>query len=113
MLKFAADANFNWRILRGIVRSLPEFDLITAQEAGLDAASDDEVLAWAATEGRVLLTHDARTMPSHAARRIEEGLPMPGLILVTRIAIGDAIQQLCVIAVAGDPKDLVDRVEFL
>lgn len=86
---------------------------MTAQDAGLNEAPDDEILAWAAADGRVLLSHDVRTIPPHAARRVEMGLSMPGVVLVTGTAIGDAIEQLCVVAAAGDPGDLIDRVEFL
>jgi hypothetical protein len=40
------------------------------------------VLAWASEQGRILLTHDAATVPTDASRRIREGLHMPGVILI-------------------------------
>ena len=33
-------------------------DLVTAAEAGMLAASDEDQIAWATTQGRVLVTHD-------------------------------------------------------
>ena len=57
------------------------------------------ILAWAAQEGRILLTHDVRTMPSYAAERLRKGQAMPGLILVPQLLpIGRAINDLLLIA---------------
>lgn len=42
-------------------------------EAGLSGADDPTVLAWAAVEGRVLLTHDLATMTDFAYERVAEG----------------------------------------
>jgi hypothetical protein len=44
------------------------FDIKTGFEAGLQGVSDPDVLGKAADEGRVLVTHDHRTMPRHFAR---------------------------------------------
>ncbi len=45
-------------------------------------APDPEVLAWAADEHRILLTHDERTMDTFAYERIERSEPMPGVFVV-------------------------------
>jgi hypothetical protein len=37
------------------------------------------VLEWAASEGRVLLTHDVNTLTAFAYERIAADLPMPGV----------------------------------
>jgi hypothetical protein len=55
MLKLAADENFDNDIVRGAELQLPELDFLRVQDVGLTGAEDDEVLAWAASEGRVLL----------------------------------------------------------
>jgi hypothetical protein len=60
MLKFLADENFNNDILRGVLRLNPEIDIIRVQDTDLVAAPDPVVLAWAAEQGRVLLTHDVK-----------------------------------------------------
>jgi len=62
MLSFAADENFNNDIVRGLLRRLPDLDLIKVQDAGLSGADDPAILEWAAQENRVLLTHDVTTM---------------------------------------------------
>ncbi len=70
MAKFLADEDFNNRIVRGLSRRLPVLDLVRAQNVGLLEHHDTEVLAWAAQEGRIILTHDAATMIDFAYRRI-------------------------------------------
>ncbi len=62
MLRLAADENFNHAIVRGVIRRNPEVDIVTIQESNLSGAHDEDVLEWAADEGRVLLTHDVSTM---------------------------------------------------
>jgi predicted nuclease of predicted toxin-antitoxin system len=78
MLRLLTDENFNGSILRGLMRRKPEIDIVRVQDVGLSGVDDHAVLAWAAREGRVLLTHDQATVPKYAYERIEAGLPMSG-----------------------------------
>ena len=55
---------------------------MTALEAGLGETADEAVLARAATENRVVISHDVRTLRARAEDRLRAGLPMAGLILV-------------------------------
>ncbi len=70
MLWLAADENFNQDIVRGLLRRNPQLDLATVQDTGLSGADDPAVLARAAGEGRVLLTHDVRTITRYAYDRV-------------------------------------------
>ena len=79
MLRFAVDEDFDNRIVRGLLRLLPTLDIVRVQDAGLLGKRDPEVLEWAASENRVLLTHDATTMTKHAYDRVESAKSMPGL----------------------------------
>jgi hypothetical protein len=36
-------------------------------------APDDQLLVWLADEGRILLTHDVRTMPRFVYERVRAG----------------------------------------
>ena len=79
MLRFLADENFNGRILRGLLRRVPELDIVRAQDVEvLYGEEDPVVLAWAADEGRVVLTQDVATMAGFAYERVVAGEPMPG-----------------------------------
>lgn len=80
---------------------------------GLRTASDFEILAWAAETGRVVLSHDARTMPRHAHERFRQGLPMPGLVVVPqRLGTGAAIEDLELL-LAGDRSDFENQIIYL
>ena len=81
MIRFAADENFNWNVVRGIRQQDPSVDILTIQDAGMRGALDEDVLVWAANEGRVLLSHDANTMKAEAEARMRDGRSMCGLIL--------------------------------
>jgi hypothetical protein len=58
-----ADADFNADIVAAVVRREPSVDFQTADAADLGGLDDFQVLTLAAREGRILVTHDRRTMP--------------------------------------------------
>jgi predicted nuclease of predicted toxin-antitoxin system len=60
-----ADENFNNDLIRGVLRRRSDVDSVRVQDAGLSGADDPAVLAWAAGEGRILLTHDVTTLTDH------------------------------------------------
>lgn len=74
-----------------------------SQVAGQD---DLEVLAGAAAEGRVLLTHAISTMVAHATHRLERGEPMAGIVEVSaNLPIGRAIDDLVLPVRASDDRE--------
>jgi predicted nuclease of predicted toxin-antitoxin system len=79
-VKLLADENFSWRDCAGYPPPSPDLDLVRVLDVGLGGADDPTVLAWAATEGRLVLTHDAATLIGYAYERVAAGLPMPGII---------------------------------
>lgn len=89
-------------------------DVITAQEDGADRLSDPELLDKATKENRVLFTFDDDLL-IEATRRLEENHEFSGIIYAhpLRISIGRCIQDLELIAKAGEPQDLQNRVEFI
>ncbi|MCY3023174.1 MAG: DUF5615 family PIN-like protein [Planctomycetota bacterium] len=99
MLKLAADENFNGIILRGLHRREAGVDVVRVQDVALAGADDRVILAWAAREGRVLLTHDVSTMTAFARERIRDGLPMPGMVEVPEhMPLGDAVEHILLLA---------------
>ena len=56
--RFQADADLRQAIVTGVIRRQPSLDFQSANEAGLQGLKDPEVLAFAARDGRVLVTHD-------------------------------------------------------
>ena len=114
MLRFLADENFDQRIIRGLLARAPLTDVVTVQDAGLSARRDQELLAWAANQRRVLLTHDVTTMTGYAYERIAGGQPMPGVFAVHQtVAIGQVIDDLVLLAEASYDDEWEGQVRYL
>ena len=114
MLRFAVDEDFDNRIVRGLLRLLPTLDIVRVQDAGLFGKRDQEILEWAATENRILLTHDATTMTKYAYARVESAKPMPGLFEISQeIAVGNAIDDLILIATCSFDGEYDNQVRYL
>ena len=60
MIRFLADEDFNNDLLRALRRRRPVVDVVRVQDVGLSGRPDPDVLAWAAEQGRVLLTHQGK-----------------------------------------------------
>ena len=59
-------------------RREPSIDFVSAHEAGLDGVGDPELLNRAAEQGRVLVSHDRRTMLDDFRARLAAGKSSPG-----------------------------------
>ena len=110
----AADENFNNDIVRGVLRRNPHLGVVRIQDVGLSGASDEAVLEWAATEGRVLLTHDVSTLTRYAYDRVRAGLRMPGVFEVTRaVRVATAIEDILLIAELSLPGEWEGQIRYL
>jgi hypothetical protein len=114
MLSVLADENFNHHILRGVRFRIKSLDVIVAQSAGLCGASDPDLLAWAAKQRRLVLTHDRQTMPKYAYDRVRSDQPMPGIIVVSDVMpVGEAIEVLTMYLECGAADEFQNLVTFL
>ena len=114
MIKLLLDQNFNDVIRRGILRRSPEIDLIRLQDTEISDADDPTVLAWAAKEQRVVITHDVATMTAFAYDRVRAGLPMPGVFEVVRaVPLHQAIEDLVLIAECSNEGEWEGQVRYL
>lgn len=114
MIRLAVDEDFNNDIVRALRRTLLDVSILGVREAGHAGRPDPEVLAWAAEEDRVLLTHDVTTMTRHALERIARGQSMPGVIAVhQRLPIGAVVDDLVLVASCSFPGDWVNQIQFL
>lgn len=113
-MRFVADENFNNEIVRGLLHRRPQLDLVRVQDVGLLGAEDPDVLAWAAENERILLTHDLATMSDFAYDRVAHGEAMPGVfILNDRIAIGLAIREIILVVECTGEAEWNGRVVHL
>lgn len=89
-------------------------DVLTAQEDGAENLSDPELLDRATELDRVLFTFDD-DLPREASKRQRENTSFSGVIYAhpLRVTIGQCVRDLELIAKAGEPEDVRNRVEFL
>ncbi len=114
MVPVLTDENFSHRILRGIKLRIKNLDVVLAQSAGLGGARDPTLLAWAADQRRIVLTHDRQTIPQYAYDRIRSHQPMPGIIVVSdTVPIGEAIEVLAMYLECGTADEFENLVIFL
>lgn len=115
MLRLATDADFNGNALAGIRAREPNLDIVSVHEVGLSDEPDPGILNWAATEGRILISHDRKTMCRFANERIAAGLPMPGLFVIrdTWHQVGLMIDEILLVAHCSDQYEWADQVTFL
>jgi len=113
-VRLLADENFNGAILRGLIRRLPQLDIVRVQDIGLLHAPDPDILEWAAQDHRILLTHDVATVTMYAYSRVDQGLPMPGVIEVIATApIGRVIDDLELLIFCSQPEEYNNQVIFI
>jgi hypothetical protein len=88
-------------------------DFRTATEAGLEGLPDDQVLAIAAADGRIVISQDRGTMPGHF-RRFLKVSRSPGLMVLREaIQIIDAAEELVLIWSASPAEEWENRVVWL
>jgi predicted nuclease of predicted toxin-antitoxin system len=114
MLRLLSDENFNGDIVRGLLLRRPDLDLVRVQDVGLAETDDPDILAWAAENSRILLTHDRATMPDFAYARVAAGQAMPGVfVLNDRLPVRQAIDELLLINACSEQGEWAGRVQYL
>jgi predicted nuclease of predicted toxin-antitoxin system len=114
MFRLLLDHNFNQRIFRQVLRRVPDLDYVTAEELGLARSADPVILERAASENRIVLTHDAATMIDFAEERLVAGLPLPGVVVIHKeIPVGQAVEWLEIFLRCSEPEEWNGQVIWL
>jgi uncharacterized protein with PIN domain len=89
-------------------------EVLTAYEDGASELEDGKLLNRAGEVGRVLFTRDDDLL-AEATTRQRTGIPFYGVVYAhqLRVLIGRCIEDLELIAKAGEPADLMNQVIFL
>jgi hypothetical protein len=112
-VRFQADADLNQIIVKATLRLEPSIDFQTAHAAGLTGLDDRKVLEIASMQGRVLVSHDFKTMPKHFGDFIASE-SSPGVIIVSqRLPVARVAEDLVLIWLASDTEDWVNRLRTL
>ena len=111
--RFLADADLKRAIISGVKRREPAVDFQTAQAAALEKLDDPDVLAIAAREGRILVSHDFGTMPRHFQDFVSRQ-ESPGVFLISqKTAMGVAVEALLLIWMASDHAERLNQLTYL
>ena len=74
MLPLLSDEDLQGAIVAGLLLHFPAIDLVRVQDVGLMQTPDPIILELAASQNRVVVTHDRNTMTVHAQDRMNQGL---------------------------------------
>lgn len=111
--RFLADENLNAKIVAGLLRREPSLDIRTARGAGLLGLADPDVLAIAARDGRILVSHDRETMPAHFGRFIADSTSAGLLIVSQKLDVRETIEQILLIWAASEAAEWINRVGYI
>lgn len=109
-IRFQADNDLDQRIVVATQRLNPAVDFQSALELRLHAVPDDSVLSLAAEQGRIVVSHDRRTMPVFFAHFIGNRTS-PGLIIVSRkLSVATAADWLYLLWSASEAEEYVNTI---
>jgi predicted nuclease of predicted toxin-antitoxin system len=114
LIRFQADADLRNGIVKAVRLREPSIDFASAAEGELHGLADPEVLELAANAGRILVTHDRRTMIDHFRTRLAEGKSSPGVFLITQsVSMGQIVEAIVMVWAASEPQDWENQVRYL
>ncbi len=106
-VKYYADENVAKAVVEGLRRR--GVDVLTTQEAGTMGATDQEHLALARQQGRVIFTQDDDFLRAHARGEMHAGI----VYAHQRTSVGEVIRGLMLIYQVLDADEMKNHVEFL
>ncbi|MBI3247269.1 MAG: DUF5615 family PIN-like protein [Deltaproteobacteria bacterium] len=111
-VRFQADADLNQDIVQAVRRREPAVDFQTSHEAGLAGLHDAVVLERAAQEGRIVVSHDRRTMPHHSAFIVTR--TSAGVLIVSKsLSARRAAEDLILIWAATEAEEWENQIDSL
>lgn len=114
MLRFLADDNFNYNLVKELQNRQPKLDILSLQNIGLSGIDDLRLLELASQEGRVLLINDVSTITEFANQRIAAGLSMPGIFAVSIEVNSDrAIADILLLAEYSNEGEWEGQIRYL
>lgn len=96
--------------MTGAIRRRPNLDFQSANETGLEGIKYLEVLTIAARDGRVLVTHDRKTMPTEFGQFIMSQTSSGVLILSQNLAISEAINAIILVWEASTAEEWLNQI---
>lgn len=107
-IKFHLDENVSTAVEKGLRRR--NINVTTTVEESLVGVSDEDQLAFARSQDRIIFTHDDDFLRLHQA-----GIAHAGIVYCHQgsRSIGEIIETLALLWECVEPKDIVGQVEFI
>ena len=113
-IRFQADADLNFDIVRAVRKREPAIDFVSATDSRLRGVKDPELLERVAVGNRILMAHDRRTMLNHFRNRLAAGLSSPGLLVAAQDAPNSSVvEAILVLWSVFEPDELRDQAYHL
>jgi hypothetical protein len=111
-VRFLADEDIDVDIVDGLRAREPSIDILDVKTAGLRGSDDPALVALAAQQNRILISHD-RTR--HFCERVARGESSPGLFIVPKqpSSIGETIEWLLLVWAASQSEEWRDQIVYL
>lgn len=114
MFRWLADEHVHPGFVAALRSAEPPLDVVTVQEVGLRTRADDELLDWAAANGRILISADKQTIIELAEGRMATGEPLCGLVVYRDSATtSEMIAGVRTIDGACSPDDFLYQVYYI
>lgn len=113
-IRFLADADLNQAIVIGVLAREPALDFLSATGADLEGRSDTDVLEFAASQDRIVVSHDTSTMPVHFSARLRSGRMSPGVFLARQSAsVGQVVEAILLVWSASALEEWAGQIHYL
>jgi predicted nuclease of predicted toxin-antitoxin system len=107
-IRFHLDEHISSGIAAGLRRRA--IDVTTTADTGLMGADDAAQLAFASSQGRVMVTQDADFLRLHAAGMTHAGI---AYCLAGALTVGELLRRLILIYDLLSVEEMKNRIEFL
>lgn len=75
---------------------------------------DPEILIWCERNNFILVTNNRTSMPVHLSEHLSQHRQVPGIfVLRPKATIKQIIEDLILIALAGEPQDYQNRITYI
>jgi hypothetical protein len=114
LIRFQADADLRHSIVTAVRRLEPAISFASAVDSGITGLADPEILEFAAGEGRILVSHDRRTIIHHFRNHLAARKSSPGVFLVPQSApLGPIAEVLVVVWAVSEAEEWRDQLRHL
>ena len=113
-VRFLADEDLDSAIVEGLRSREPAIDILDINNIGLRGTKDLSILEMAAQQGRIVISHDRKTMTRYFKDRLAAGKSNSGLFIVPqRSAISEVIELLLLVWAASQASEWLDAIVYL